>query len=118
MQKKPKITCINKYTGRRRYYPRRETTLYYIKFAPKGRAPIFKIGITTRPIEQRFSGDNIPYVVLFTKKFKGGLMAYQNEQRILLEYAEYALPYERILKSGNSELFAVDIRQYSNKGAL
>ena len=111
-------SCINKHTGRRRYYPRRKTTLYYIKFAPKGRAPIFKIGITTRSIEQRFTQDKIPYTVLFAKTFKGGCKAYLEEQRILLEYAEYALPYELILKSGNSELFAVDIRKYSNKGSL
>jgi len=111
-----KLRCIH--NGKRLYYPRRQTLLYYIKFAPKGRAPIYKIGITTQSVEQRFKYEKIPYTVIFTVTYSGGREAYIEEQRILLEYHDYLLPYQKILKSGNSELFYTDIRQHSNKGSL
>ena len=112
------LRCIDKRTGWRRYYPSRKTILYYIMFSPKGRAPMYKIGITTKTVAKRFQYEDVPYTIIFTVTFKGGKSAYTEEQRILETYSEYLLPFERILKSGNSEIFSTDIRQYSNKGSL
>ncbi len=78
-------------------------------------APIFyKIGITTQTVEKRFAGDNIPYEILWTKSFKGGQEAYRIEQQTLKKYEEYLIPMAKLLKSGNGELFSVDIRTKGN----
>ena len=108
----------SKRRGRRLYYPKKATTLYYVKFYPEGIAPVYKIGITTRSVEYRFKYEKVPYDILWTKQYKGGRAAYIQEQRILAEYNVHRLPYTKILKTGNSELFQVDIRKYSNKGSL
>ena len=71
--------------GKRLFYPRRKTTLYYVKFYPPGRAAVYKIGITTKTVEQRFAADKIPYEVLYTKLYSGGREAYEEEQRIIFE---------------------------------
>jgi len=78
------IRC--KFRGKRLYYPRRATLLYYVKFAPKGRPPVYKIGITTQSVERRFKHEKIPYTVIFTVTYKGGRAAYMEEQRILEDY--------------------------------
>jgi len=111
------VRVLDKYTRRILFYPDRVTKLYYVKFTPKDHPPVWKIGITTQTIKKRFAGEKVPYEIIFIVE-TDGRTAYLEEQRVLLEYDAYRLPYTPILKSGNSELFSVDIREFSHKGIL
>ena len=70
---------------------------------------VYKIGITSRTIEQRFYGDNVEYVVLSSKKYKTGYTAWKQEQRILTKYLKFKYDGPPILYAGNSELFVTNI---------
>ena len=111
------IRTLDPLTGHMLYYDKRPTTLYYVRFEPVGRDPVYKIGITVQDVAKRFRSERIPYTVLHTELLTGK-EAYYKEQRILSQYERWALPYEELLTSGNSELFSVDIRQFMNKGEL
>ena len=86
--------------------PNKETTLYYVYFPVYD---VYKIGITSRTIEQRFYGDNVEYVVLSSKKYKTGYTAWKQEQRILTKYLKFKYDGPPILYAGNSELFVTNI---------
>lgn len=99
---------FDKNTGWRLYYKDRPTILYYIKFLYKKKA-YYKIGITTKSVQERFCSEPIPYEILFTKTYKSGKTAYTQEQKILLKHKEYRYFGPSILRNGNSELFTIDI---------
>lgn len=103
---------FDRYTGWRRFYRNRETTLYYVEFTYKRRS-YYKIGITTQTIQSRFCGEKLPYKVLYTKVYKSGEPAYKAEQRILSKYRDHLYRGPAILKSGNSELFTKNIMKGS-----
>lgn len=112
---KPAFIPCRDARGWRRYYPRRPTLLYYVKFSPIKGKPFYKIGITTQSVKQRFAGERTPYEILYTKQYSGGQEAYREEQRVLKEYVQHLIPMAKLLKSGNGELFSVDIRIKGNK---
>ena len=84
----------------------KETTLYYIYLVD---FDLYKIGITTKSIKKRFSGDKLNYTVLATKVFKTGYAAWKVEQNIIKKYIEFSYDGPSILHAGNSELFTCNI---------
>lgn len=102
-----KISEFNE-LGWRLYYKDKRTTLYYVRFTYK-RKHYYKIGITTKSVEERFAKDPIPYEILWEKSYKSGRTAYIKEQKILKDNQDYKYFGPNILKSGNSELFTKNI---------
>lgn len=97
--------CAN--IARNALYMDKPTILYYLKING-GQA--YKIGITTKSIQERFSSTELQCIeVLATKYYTTGKEAYEAEQQVLVSYNEYKYTGEPLLKAGNSELFTKDI---------
>jgi len=102
----------------RKKYFQEPTTLYYIRFdSPQG--PLYKIGITLTRIGavSRYRKYKLPYEIVKQWEFKKGRGAYQMEQMILNDHAEFAYTGPGILRGGNSELFVKDILKLDTIGA-
>ena len=83
--------------------------LYYLSI---NNGEYYKIGVTTKPIEQRFYSLKLPYKVLLWKAFNTMKEARQEEQNILKKFDEFRYKgKEKILgnKNGNTELFTKDV---------
>ncbi len=78
--------------------------LYYIKIKHENKS-YYKIGITNRTVDKRFSFEIDKITIINIKKYKDGLCAYNDEREILEKYKEYKYSGEPILKSGNTEIF-------------
>ena len=84
--------------------------LYYLKIVYHKKT-FYKIGITNRSIEERFSIQDLRKIeVLFTREFLTGYEAFEIEQHILKANRRYKYTGEPILTTnGNTELFTRDI---------
>ena len=84
--------------------------LYYLKISYKENI-FYKIGITNKSVEERFSLIDLNKIeVLKTKEFSTGYEAFSIEQRIIKAHKMYRYTGEPILSSnGNTELFTEDI---------
>lgn len=89
-----------------RVYSTRPTFLYLVYF---NRFDMYKIGCTSTSIENRFNKDNENPEVVFSKLFEDGGVAYRYEAEILNKYKEFLYKGSKVLRSGNSELFSIDI---------
>jgi hypothetical protein len=69
----------------------------------------YKIGVTNNTVESRFGLDMANITILKTWEYAIGKEAYQAEQFYLKEYKKYKYIGDALLKSGNSELFKIDI---------
>ena len=88
-----------------RLYLNKPTILYYIKVND-----LYKIGITTKTIEERYKGDrNVNIKVIKIWKFETGRFAYEKEQEILKKYKKFKYVGEDIITGGNNELFTKDV---------
>lgn len=84
--------------------------LYYLEFIHQDQS-YFKIGVTNRTIKARFSDEPIKPKILWHKLYTIGQDAYNEEQDILKFYRPlYGYSGTSFLKSGNTELFTVDLR--------
>lgn len=89
--------------------PTKNATLYYLKVTDDT-AVTYKIGITNRTIQERFTSTDLEKIqVLGSWEFRVGSDAYKEEQTILSQYREYKYIGIPILSSGNTELFTFDI---------
>jgi hypothetical protein len=82
--------------------------VYYIRFDFEGKR-FYKVGITNKTLEQRFSHERLPFVVLSENRYLFGYLAFEEEQRILKKYARFRYKGEHFLDSGNCELFVKDV---------
>lgn len=81
--------------------------LYYLSIND-GQA--YKIGITNRTVDDRFSLQDLQKIeVILVKEFPLGQTAYEVEQSILSLCKEYKYSGPNLLASGNSELFSTNI---------
>ena len=89
--------------------------LYYIKIV-KDNLIYYKIGVSNRTIEKRFSADTDKTItVLSITDYALGLEAEKEEQAILEKYKSFRVTVEGFLKSGgNTELFEEDILGLDN----
>ena len=94
---------------------KKKTILYYIKIINKELGTFFKIGVTTKTIEERFilpirRGDIIE--VLDIQEFNEEKYAYEKEQYILIKYNKYRCNTTKLFgkhEGGNTELFTSNI---------
>jgi len=97
-------------TNTRERFKNIKTTLYYVKIDQ-----VYKIGITTKPILERFSQDiraGKDIELIMQKSYTDGSVAFDNEQYILKLCEKYKYEGVQIIVSGNTELFSSDIRLY------
>ena len=81
--------------------------LYYLS-VNSGTA--YKIGITNRTVELRFSVIDLQNIeVIKTWEYQNGTECREEETRILREYKQYKYTGDHLLSSGNSELFYCDV---------
>jgi len=99
--------CLPCYGNKIAFYYKldKPAILYYIKV---GEA--YKIGVTNRTVKERFSVKELETItILHIEHFTIGAEAYKKEQEILRTYKEFKYEGEDLLKTGNTELFTVDI---------
>lgn len=83
--------------------------LYYLKILHNDKI-YYKIGITNRTVKQRFSLEDLSKITILKETFYlSGLDAYHEEQKILKDFKGMLTLDKKILSSGNSELFEVDV---------
>ena len=92
-------------------YQDKTTYLYYVLINDF----YYKIGITSREIEERFRHEPAEVKVIYKKVFETGIQAYNIEQDIISSNYKFRYKGAPILKSGNSEIFTKDILK-NNKG--
>lgn len=81
--------------------------LYYLNIKDTS---IYKIGITNRTIQERFSLTELStFNIIKTWKYDNGLDAMKIERFIKKHYKKYKYIGDNLLKSGNTELFNKDI---------
>ncbi len=84
--------------------------LYYLKITTDAEQILYKIGITNRSVEQRFSLRDLSRIeIIKLREFELGQDAYDEEQRILKQYRQYQYKGPDVLKDGNTELFIEDV---------
>ncbi len=89
--------------------------LYYIKFIRNSEI-YYKIGITNRTIEQRFSREKDKEIkVLKIEKFLTGKEAWDKEQELLHSLPNRVTVKNFLKSSGNTELFNIDILQLDTR---
>ncbi len=89
--------------------------LYYLKITTAEEQSLYKIGITNRSVEQRFSLRDLRRIeIVSLKEFENGKDAYDEEQRILKQYKRYQYKGPDVLKDGNTELFTEDVLKLDN----
>lgn len=103
--------------GPSRFDPLKPAILYYAKIATPYGSYLYKIGITNLSVEERFSGDLHKIEILKIERFSIGSLAYDKERSILQRYRMYRYCGEPVLRTGNTELFKVDILGLENAGA-
>jgi len=95
------------------FYRGKKTILYYIKIKGLNNEDLYKIGVTLykesieKSLKKRFYRQE--YEIIQTDIFKDGSEAFTLEQQILEFNREYRYLGEKVLKSGNTELFIKDI---------
>lgn len=84
--------------------------LYYLKITTDDSKVLYKIGITNRTVNERFSLTDLSKVEIVKQKlFDKGSDALALETKIKQQYKQYQYTGPNILESGNTELFTVDI---------
>lgn len=93
----------------------RPTCLYYVKISNKTAEPIYKIGITTRQLPERFTNENFKedFEILFQSEYQDRREMVTLEQDILAAFKSKLLnPSTPILipkNGGDNELFTEDV---------
>ncbi len=98
-------------------YYNRPTRLYYIRVDfDDDRDSLYKIGITTRSVSERFNEvpSGIHIVVVVEKLFGTGKLAFDVEQKQLRKFKKHAYTGPKVLPSGNTELFTKDVLGLDN----
>lgn len=81
--------------------------LYYLKI---NGGQLYKIGITNKSVNERFTNTELQLIeIIKTWYYLDGAEARAAEQKILKDYKQYQYTGLNILKSGNTELFTIDV---------
>ena len=105
----------NEHTFSSRYRDTRPATLYYIKLDVSGKV-YYKIGVTKDTVEERFKADTrkgVKITVLKLLPYNYAYTAYTRELMLLRKYKRYKTK-DRPLKTGNGEVFDVDVMGWDN----
>ena len=84
--------------------------LYYLKITTDTNQVLYKIGITNRTVNERFSLMELAKIEIVKQKlYENGQDAWDWEQKLLKMYKKYKYTGPNVLDSGNTELFTVDV---------
>ena len=84
--------------------------LYYLKITTEDDKKLYKIGITNRSVNERFTLTELSKIeIVKVEEFEKGQNAWDKEREILSKYKEYKYIGPDVLDSGNTELFTVDV---------
>lgn len=75
---------------------------------------MWKVGVTSLSITERFSSEPLPYKVLEVIQFDLVKDAYNLEVEVLREYKDYRYIGPKVLRTGSTELLTIDISEYIN----
>jgi hypothetical protein len=93
--------------------PTKPGILYYLRVVdPTDNQIYYKIGITNRSVEERFTSTDLQKItVLKTWEYPIGETAYNYEQQILKTFNDYRYNNDKIIleSSGDTELFIKDV---------
>jgi len=98
------------------FYKDKETVLYHIKLTLEDKV-LYKVGVTLfknsieKSIRNRFGKEFDFMKILETKIFQDGSEAFILEQKIINENWKHKYNGEKVLRSGNTELFTEDIKE-------
>jgi len=99
------------------FYRDKETVLYYVKLVLEDKI-LYKIGVTLfdkdieKSLKNRF-GKELNFInIEQTKVYKDGSLAFKIEQKIINHNWKVKYNGDKVLASGNTELFIEDIRKY------
>jgi hypothetical protein len=84
------------------------SVLYYVRVENHGKTA-YKIGVTNRNAKRRYYRDYARVTVLAEWSYSTGKEAYREEQRLLKKYKRKRYHGQRLLFSGDSELFKSDV---------
>lgn len=91
------------------FNPDKPGTFYYLRVETNNK-PLYKIGITNRTVEKRFTlSDMDKITILRTLTFEEGRSASDLEKYYLNIFKDYKYKGDPVLSSGNTELFTHDI---------
>ena len=91
----------------RERYKNTPAILYYIRLKKEN---LYKIGITSRSVRERFTKEEYKNIEVISEEvFQDGREAFDKEHKILQENRDKKYKGERVLKSGNTELFTSPI---------
>lgn len=93
------------------FNPLAPAILYYVKVTAEEET-LYKVGITNRSVIERFGADMPKVTVLKTWDYDVGADAYSAEQTILELNSDFKYTGPNVLRSGNTELFTVDVGGY------
>lgn len=84
--------------------------LYYLRITTENNQFLYKIGITNRTVNERFSLTDLSKIEIVKQKlYKKGIDALNWETKLKRKYKEYQYKGPDILENGNTELFTEDI---------
>lgn len=93
------------------FNPNKPAILYYLKITTDTDKVFYKVGITNRTVNERFSLTELKKIEIIKQRiYDNGQDALTKEREILQKYKEYKYHGPKILESGNTELFIRDIR--------
>ena len=87
--------------------------LYYLRVESERYGTTYKIGITSKSVEQRFCGKDLERITtLKTWDYDDWDSAYDMEQRVLKDFASHRITTDDLLvRAGNTEMFDMDVLQ-------
>ena len=92
------------------FQPNKPAYLYYLKITTDTNQVLYKIGITNRTVNERFSLTDLSKIEIVKQKlYDNGQDALDWETKLKRMYKEYQYKGPDILSSGNTELFTEDI---------
>lgn len=92
------------------FNPNKPAYLYYLKITTDDNQILYKIGITNRTVEARFSFTDLTKIEIVKQKlYEKGFEALEWEQKLKQMYKQYQYKGSKVLKDGNTELFIEDI---------
>ena len=87
--------------------PSKPGILYYLSI---NNGEAYKIGITNLSVRKRFTVKDLEKIrIVHQVHYKNGQDAYKEEQKYLKQFKEYKYIGPKLLSSGNTELFNIDI---------
>ena len=83
-------------------------SLYYLRIEA-GKEPLYKIDVTNREVEVRFSRELEKVSVIATWEYPFGSEALEKEREVLRTFKDHLYEGQPVLLSGNSEIFDFDV---------